>query len=211
MSKLSNIAKKWDNIEESSAFPKLEVGAYVVKIDDVENFDDKEGLKVFFDINEGELKGEFERQHKIFGPEWPYDATQWVSYREAALGFFKRFITSVERSNNDYNFKETNGDLVKLKNKLVVAVFGLSEIPVPDVNNNNKPRIGVKFREWRSIEALKNGKIEIPADVKKLSSDYDLNKYEEALGELNHEPQSTTKETYVASAADIITDEDLPF
>lgn len=209
--KLKNIAQKWDTIEElSDGFAKLEVGPHIVKITDVENFDDKEYLKVYFDINEGELKGEFARRHEQFGPDWPYDATVYASYKQTALSFFRRFITAVERSNSGYSFVNTNGDFELLKGKLVVAVYGLTEIPVPDSNNNNKPQVAVKFREWRSIEALREGLIETPEDIKKLTSNYDLERYQEALDEIEYEaPAKVTKQDL--SNANIVDDSELPF
>ena len=213
--KLKNIALGWDEVEEASnGFSSVEVGAYVVRIDDIENFDDKEYLKIYFDINEGKLKNHFSEEHKRFGPAWPFNATVYASYKQTALSFFKRFITAVERSNAGYNFVKTGGDFEKLKGKLLVAVFGLTEIPVPDAKNENKPQVKVRFREWRSIEALKDGKIVIDDEVKKLSSDYDLKAYENALDEIGEKPAASVEkneeQAYQTSKA-IVGDDELPF
>lgn len=207
----ANLLAGWNEIEESTGdFPQIEAGAYIVKIDEVENFDDKEYLKIYFDINQGPMKGEFERQHKLFGPDWPYDATQYSSYKEKALPFFKRFITAVERSNSGYSFVKTQGDFEQLKNKLVVAVFGPTEVPVPDAANGNKPRVMIKFREWRSIEALNENKIITPTNVLKLKSNYDLEKYNDALAELQQQAPAEVQAAYETSKG-LVDEEDLPF
>ena len=213
--KLKNIATGWHTFDEAGDdFSQVGVGAHVIKIMNVENDDEKEYLKIYFDINEGELKGHYKEQFERFGNDkWPFDATVFQSYKQSALPFFKRFITAIEKSNLDYSFVKTNGDFEKLKGKLLVAVFGETEIPVPDENNDNKPKVRVKFREFRSIEALKNGDIKVPDDVKTLSSDYDKEKYAEALQDIKgafKEEKEVDTELFETSIK-LTGDDDLPF
>lgn len=201
---LNNLAKKWDDIsDEVAKGPKIENKAYILKIVHVENFEKKEYLKIDFDFVDGELKDYFYEKSKDKLPALDFNGTIYRSYKETALTFFKQFITAVEKSNDGYSFVATNGDPQRLVGKRFVGVFGPTEIPLLDENNDNKPVVMNKLRFERSIEALRNNKITIPTDVKPLSSDYDLERYQELLAEVN----GTTKQEPI----NYTSDEDLPF
>lgn len=204
---------KWDlydSADEAHVFgsSSIEPGAYPLRIIAIEDVPDKEYIIVKFDIADGEHKGMFGRFVKNDIEKWPYDAQDIRSYKDTAMPFFKAFITAIEKSNAGYTFRGANGDFQSLVGKAAVGVFANMEIPVPDEDNDLKPKVRVKFYQWRSGPAWREGKIEIPTKVVELSSDYDINKFEEALDE--YMVKEVPEKTYHAPAQ-VYDDSDLPF
>ena len=75
------------------------------------------------------------------------------------IRIFKRFITSIERSNEGYSFERSNGNVEMLKINYLLVFFNKEEVAILDENNNNAPVVMVKYQEPRSIPALNNGEI----------------------------------------------------
>ena len=175
----------FDNLpnEEVVEFDNLKKGAYICVIKDVQDFPDKEYLKIKFDIADGEKKLYF---HKDNIEEWPNQGTTIRSYKDTANKFFKAFITAVEKSNTHKNYK-WDWNEKSLIGKFFVAVFAEEEYETED----GEIRISVKCRDIRSIPALKEGKIEIPA-LKKINKKQD-------------------KQEKIISKYSEIDDDDLPF
>ena len=169
----------WNEVQEGGQFKELKAGAYVCKIIKVEDFADKEYIHVSFDINEGELKGYFADSAGRLG-EWPYAGRDIRSYKQNALPYFKAFITAVEKSNDGYKWNWNEQSLV---GQQVVAVFGEEEYNALD----GTIQVSTRVQEWRSLVALREGKIKAPT-IKKLKSD-----------------------TYVAPAMTEVEEEDTPF
>ena len=145
--------KDFDQVQEATAFPKLEPGPQIVQIIAVEDVLDREFLKIYFDIAHGDLKGEFNRLKEQFG-DWPAQGTTYRSYKQKALPFFKRFVVAVEKSNPDFKF---DFDEQKLVGKYFVANFGIEEY-----DNGEEIKTSVKMLEARSIPSYKEGKVEPP-------------------------------------------------
>lgn len=146
----------WDSITESGELKRLPAGAYICKIIEAKDIQDKEYLDVYFDIVEGEFKDYFKVLQENSGKNYGRITR---SYKTNALPFFKAFITAVTKSNAGFVW---NWDEKTLTDKLCVVVFREEEYEADGVvKSNSKPF------EIRSIEALKAGKIEIPA-MKKL-------------------------------------------
>lgn len=152
----------WNDVQEGSQFKELKAGAYVCKIIKVEDFSDKEYIRVNFDINEGELKGYFAESASRLG-EWPYAGRDIRSYKQNALPYFKAFITAVEKSNDGYKWNWNEQSLI---GQTVVAVIGEEEYRALD----GSVSISTRVQEWRSLVALREGKIKVPT-LKKLKQD----------------------------------------
>lgn len=191
----------WDQVEETSSFKTLVPSICGVKILSVENVEDKEYLKIEFDIvksdNKDEFKGYFTDQYERFqkpdNKPWPNQGTLYRSYKESAISFFKSFITAVEKSNAGYRWDWNEKSLV---GKFFVAVFGEEEYLDEE---ENEVKISVKVQEVRSAEAWKNGDIKIPA-LKKLKN--------------RPETKTTKKEdndSFYESSKQLASEEDLPF
>ena len=164
MRKISN----WDeikNTDEVVKFNNLEPGAYVCKILKVEDVEDKEYLKMAFDIAEGDFKGYFKdlfdndsRDDK----KWSNSGILYRSYQKSAERFFASFITAIEKSNDGYKW---NWDEQSLKNKVFVGNFREEEYI-----SDGELKSSIKIGEVRSLEAMKDNRIK-PLEPKKVSKE----------------------------------------
>lgn len=159
--------------------PALEKGIYPCKVISVEDAEDKQYLKIKFDIVKGDQKDRFSTMEKMY-KEWPNQGTLYRSYKPNAYPFLKNWVTSLEKSNSGYNFRATNGDFKSFENKYFIAVFGEEETPFPD--DNGAPIVSVRLQTVRSVEAYKNNEIKVPTEVKKLSG-AQLDLFNEKLSE----------------------------
>ena len=184
----------YDDIEIFEGGKALEVGGYILKIMNakVEEYATCSILKVAFDIAEGEFKDHFkerfERDKKqnanakwkgvfdVFIPK--DDGSELDGYTKQA---FKRFITSVEKSNNGFKW---DWDETKLKGKLFGGIFGREEFKT----DKGEYKFAVKCRWCNSVETIKNGDFKIPDDklIKRdnnSTSNMDLSGYETILAD----------------------------
>lgn len=145
--------RKIDNFDsvvpagESKPFP---IGPQPCVITKVEDMPDKSMLYVEFDVAQGEMKGHFKDVYDATG-KWY--GTTYRSYRnEAALRFFKAFITAVEKSNVGYRW---NWDEKTLVGKYLIVNFREEEYVY-----DGEVRTNVKPFEFRSIEAWKEGSVD---------------------------------------------------
>ena len=184
----------YDDIEIFEGGKALEVGGYILKIMNakVEEYATCSILKVAFDIAEGEFKDHFkerfERDKKqnanakwkgvfdVFIPK--DDGTELDNYTKQN---FKRFITSVEKSNNGFKW---DWDETKLKGKLFGGIFGREQFET----DKGELKFAVKCRWCNSVETIKNGDFKIPDDklIKRdnnSTSDMDLSGYETILAD----------------------------
>jgi hypothetical protein len=135
---------------ESKPFP---VGPQVCKITNVTDVPEKSYLMVEFDIIEGELKDYFKTLYE-HTEKW-YGVT-YRSYKLNALPYFKAFIAAVEKSNPGYNWNWNENELI---GKILVVNFREEEYIY-----NNEIKVNVKPFEFRSLLALKEGKINLKPD-----------------------------------------------
>lgn len=160
----------WDLFSEAqeagAGLPLLEKGIYPCKVLEVEDLEDKQYLKIKFDIVKGDYKDRFSTMEKMY-KEWPNQGTLYRSYKPSAYPFLKNWVTSLEKSNSGYSFRSTNGDFKSFENKYFIGVFGEEETPFPDDEGN--PIVSVRLQTVRSVEAYKNGEIKVPTEIKKLS------------------------------------------
>lgn len=155
----------FDKIQENGSFEKLPVGGYIVKILAVDDVPEKEYLKIFFDINEGEKKGFFTKAFKEdTRPEkkWPNAGSFIRSYKEKALPMFKGFTNAIENSNKNYSW---NFDEKSLVNKVVGIVVGEEEY----LNQKGQVRKRTYVSAVRSVDTIKKGDFTMP-ELKKLDA-----------------------------------------
>lgn len=170
--------KNYENTEVIGDYEKLQAGGYICKIISAKEEQSKAGkrmLVVAFDIAEGEHAGIYMRRYDEIKkanndpntiPKYPNNGIYRVVIAEDngdCTKFFKTFITSVEQSNNGYDFKANNYDEKTLKDKLFGGIFREEEY------EKNNGEIGTTTRlQWaRSVEVIKEGKFTIP-EIKKL-------------------------------------------
>ena len=97
--------KKLDmtNVQEAGEFTTLPAGAYICIIRNVEDIEDKEYLKVTYDIADGEFKGYYD-DIRSNHPDWEWSGAYVKSYKTKALPMFKRFCSAISKSNGNFNF-----------------------------------------------------------------------------------------------------------
>lgn len=94
--------KNWENIEASTgSFENLPAGAYICRITAVEDFPDKEYLKIKYDIADGKYKNWWSDVAERAGF---WGGTFIRSYKEKALGMLKGFTNAVEETNDGYSW-----------------------------------------------------------------------------------------------------------
>lgn len=145
----------WDTVSDDVRRPVP--GGYIAQITKVEDFEDREFLRIEWDFYDGEFKGANQETFAAFG-FWP---TSFVrSYKEKALRFFKGFKTAVEESNRNFVFRNDPQSLV---GKYIGVVLGEEEYRGND--GGTKKRLYVS--EVRSGKAIRDGKYTVP-ELKKL-------------------------------------------
>ena len=174
----------WNNVEEAKGFEKLPAGGYVCGITAVEDVPSKEYLKFEFDIAEGEYKNRFRGLYEAKGF---WGANFIKSYKEKALGFFKKMLTAFEKSNAGFKFTD---DEKAFKRKLIGLVVGYEEY----VGNDGAVKERLIVTDFVSVDDIHKKNFTVPA-LKKLSDD-----------EVDNLPSNS-----YSSAFEALDDDDLPF
>lgn len=149
----------WDEIQEQTGeFERPVPGAYIARIIHAEDVEDKEYLRIEWDFDEGQYKGNNQDTYDRAG-FWP--AVLIRSYKQKALGFFKGFKTCVEASNPGYVF--STRDIHGLEGKRFGVVIGDEEY------RKNNGEIGTRSYVYlvRSVKAIQDGDFKIP-ELKRL-------------------------------------------
>lgn len=154
----------WDGVSEAQEFKRPGPGGYIIKIVSVEDVEDREYLKIEYDIADGEFKNYYKDLYQKRG-FWGGSFIR--SYKEKALPFFKAFKTSVEVTNKGFEFKNDPQSLV---GKFLGAVFGEEEYEA----NDGSVKKRLYFHQARSGQAIRNGEFEVP-ELKKLAKRSDNN------------------------------------
>ena len=150
------------NVQEAGDFTKLPAGAYICKITNVEDFTDKEYLKVSYDIAEGDFAGHFEAIRKDHS-DWAWVGAYVKSYKAKALPMFKRFCSAVSGSNAGYVFDgNVNADEKTLVGKQIGLILAEEEYYGNDGNKKTRLYVAREF----SIDKLADQKIPAVKTVK---------------------------------------------
>ena len=155
--------KKIDNFdkiqENGGGFKRIPDGAYIVGIKKVTDNPEKKYLRLELDVCKGEYKNWYQKLYDADKREtkyWPRDGVLVRSYSDKALPFFKGFITSVTKSNKNFNWE---WDEQKLVNKVFGIVIGTEEYERQNGGIGKRPYIA----SVHSVETIEKGEYEIPA------------------------------------------------
>ena len=91
----------WESVEESGNFDSIKPGGYVAVIKNIEDDSDKEYLRISYDIAEGKFKNYY---MGLYNSQNFWGGNFFRSYKESTIGFFKGFITAIEKSNPAYRW-----------------------------------------------------------------------------------------------------------
>ena len=151
-------------VQEAGEFTRPAAGPYICGIVKVEDVEEKEYLKVTYDIIEGEFKGYY-KEMRANNPDWAWAGAYVKSYKEAARPMFKRFCTAVSRSNGKYVFDgdKVNHDETTLKGKKIGLLLGEEEYEGNDGNVKTRLYVVHEF----SIDKLADQKV---PEIKRLKT-----------------------------------------
>ena len=152
----------WSKEQEAQEFARPGAGAYICRIVSVEDNPSKEYLKICADIAEGEFKDYGKLSEERTGKDWDYIRFN-RSYKPKARGFFKGFLTALEKSNRNFNANSFDGNEQRMKGMWIGLVLGEEEYRKKDGS------VGVRtyVDSIRSGEAIRQGDYKIP-EFKKL-------------------------------------------
>ena len=132
----------------------LPAGGYVCRITGVEDFADKQYLRIEYDIAEGEYKdyGADTLERAGFTP------CHYVrSYTKRAEGFFKGFINAIAESNPGFKW---NWDESTLVDKLIGLTIGVEHYTKRDGSDGTRPYVDRNL----SVARIRNGEFKVPGD-----------------------------------------------
>lgn len=156
--------KGYNDATASGEFERLPAGGYVIKITGVENNEEKQYLKIVYDIAEGPERGRYKNEDA----EHDYRHSFIRSYKEKALGMFKAFIKAVDEANetNFNDFIEKGFDEQLLKGNRVGVLFGYEEYNA----NDGSVKERLYLVRFLNIEQVRAGDFKVP-ELKKLKTD----------------------------------------
>ena len=160
------------NVQESGDSQRPTPGGYVCKITKVEDIplDKKTGkgdyLRIHYDIVEGDFAGYYDGLRERF-PEGKTIGSYIRSYKEKALGMFKRFCSAVSKSNGNYVFDaKTNSDEQSLVGKKVGLILAEEEY----YSNSGEKKTRLYVASECPVDKIENGDFKVPL-LKKLKED----------------------------------------
>ena len=155
------IGRNMSNVSAAGNYPRPVPGGYIMRIESVNNNEQKEQLEISLEFIDEDLKGYCANIKDRFG-FWPARCSK--SYKDKALPFFKAFIKAVQESNADTtglvigDFEDV--DETKLVGKLVGVVVGEREY---DGNDGTRKR-GLDWYNANFVNGddIFNGNYEVP-------------------------------------------------
>lgn len=148
--------------KEFGEYEALELGGHEIVIMDAReyksDFSGNTSLKVSIDIaGNDKQKGFFQKQYDEntnMDKKWSSGATKYLSLKDEQLAYLKGFITSLEKSNNNFKFN-VKGTWEQLKGLKLAGVFGLEEYQ----DSEGKTKTAIKLVQFRSLDKLNEIKI----------------------------------------------------
>lgn len=157
----------WADVPAASDdFARPVPGGYICRILEVEDFPNKEYLKIHYDIVEGEFADFYKKRHDALNADYPAFIR---SYKETARSMFKGFLMALQESNRNFLADRFNGNEQQFVGMLVGLVMGEEEY----LNTNNEIRLAIKAKKVTSCVKIKNGDFKVPA-LKKYEGDKPL-------------------------------------
>lgn len=142
---------------------RLPAGGYICKITNVEDYPNKQYLKLEYEIVDGEYKGWGE---KTAGGGW-WRLSFIRSYKQTARGYFKHFLSSLEKSNpGKFTVANFGQDENILRGLFIGLIVGYEEY----INNNDELKERLYVVDTVAGQDIRNGNYTVP-ELKKLKQD----------------------------------------
>jgi hypothetical protein len=159
MKKIEN----YENVQASSGeFARPTAGGYICKIIDVEDVPlNEQGkgnyLRIDYDIADGEFAEYYKKQFDRWGGNWIANFIR--SYKDTAVGMFKHFTNSVEKSNTGYEWDWNEKGLI---GKFVGLILGEEEYK----NSAGEIKTKLVVKQVKTVDEIKNGDFSVPEKKK---------------------------------------------
>lgn len=142
----------WTEVEAAGESRMIPAGGYVAKITAVEDVESKEYLRFTYDIAEGEHKGFFANDKRVY-------VHQFVrSYKDSAAGFMAQFLKCIEGSNPNFTLEGWDNDPNDLVNMLVGVIVQREDY----TNNDGEDRARMNVEGFAKIDDIRNGRYVLP-------------------------------------------------
>ena len=142
----------WTEVNAAGSSSMLPAGGYVAIITAVEDVESSEYLRFTYDIAEGENKGFFADDDRVY-------THQFVrSYKEKASGFMKKFLECVEGSNKDFKLDGWNNDEQDLVGKIVGIIVQREDY----TNQSGEDRARMNVEDFAKADDIRNGRYKLP-------------------------------------------------
>lgn len=142
----------WTEVEAAGNSKMLPAGGYVAKITAVEDVESKEYLRFTYDIAEGDYKGFFETDDRVYTHQFTR------SYKSKAMGFMKKFLECVENSNDDFSLDGWDSDPEDLVGKVVGIIVQREDY----TNQSGEDRARMNVEDFASMGDIRNGRYVLP-------------------------------------------------
>lgn len=158
----------YDNVQTFRGFETLELGGHICiikKVEECKSSTGKDMIRIFIDTDKSDKQPNFyENRYKGDTREnkkWGCIIYQLVldSNGDTSKGF-KSFVESVIASNKGFEVQWNENFENCFKGKLVAGVFGKEEY----YNALGESKFAIKCVGFRTLQDLKDGKIEVPKD-----------------------------------------------
>ena len=147
-----NKGTNWTEVTSAGDSRMLPANGYVAVITAVEDVESREYLRFTYDIAEGDFKGFFETDDRVY-------THQFVrSYTEKSSGFMKRFLECVEGSNADFKLEGWGNDPDDLIGKLVGIIVQREDY----TNKSGEDRARMNVEGFASATDIRNGRFKLP-------------------------------------------------
>lgn len=156
-----NSNTKWTEVSAAGSSSMLPAGGYVARITAVEDVESREYLRFTFDIAEGEHKGFFADDDRVY-------THQFVrSYKQKAAGFMKKFLECVEGSNDGFKLAGWDNDETDLIGLLVGIIVQREDY----TNASGEDRARMNVEDFAKAEDIRNGRYKLPEPKDNRTSD----------------------------------------
>lgn len=150
------------DVTEAGDFRRPTAGAYICKITDVIDIEEKQYLKVFYDFVDGEYK-DYYTELRENHPDWDWAGAYVKSYKPTALSLFKRFCSAVSKSNGGFVFDA--GEINSEERTLVGKKIGLVLQEEEYYGNDGSVKTRLKVFKEFPIDKLSEQRVPDPAKL----------------------------------------------
>lgn len=149
----------WTGVQASNGgSSKLPNGGYVLMVTGVKDVPDKEYIELTWDIADGPYKGHYSDE---WGRKNEWAHTFKLSYKDTAIGLFKRFLDCLEASNG--NFSTAVWEQTSNENAFIGKLFGAAWGTEHYVKDGEKKERKT-FPNYYSTTEILEGSYKVPED-----------------------------------------------